>query len=104
VLRRGSPGAIVRAGVSTATFIYMMLVLKLPIGALLWIVWWAIHATPEVESSDEDGGLRQWPHGPRPPRAPRPRRGPHAEPPPTAPARTRVVAVQGRDTQRSEQP
>jgi hypothetical protein len=89
------------ARVSTATFIYMMLVLKLPIGALLWIVWWAIRATPEVESSDEDGGLHQWPHGPRPPHTPRPRRGPHAEAPPAAPARIRGVVAHGRDTQRS---
>ncbi|MEA2180130.1 MAG: hypothetical protein QOG77_3427 [Solirubrobacteraceae bacterium] len=86
---------------STATFIYMMLVLKLPILALLWIVWWAIRATPEVDTTDEDGGLRQWPHGPRPPHAPRPRRGPHADPPPAAPPRTRTVVAQGRDTQLS---
>jgi hypothetical protein len=87
--------------VDTATFIYMMLVLKLPILALLYIVWWAIRATPEVEDSDEDGGAKRWPHGPRPPRTPHPRRGPHAEPPPPSPARTRSVVAQGRDTQRS---
>ena len=85
----------------TATFIYMMQVLKLPILALLYIVWWAIRATPEVEDSDEDGGAKRWPHGPRPPRTPHPRRGPHAEPPPPSPARTRSVVAQGRDTQRS---
>jgi len=87
--------------VDTATFIYMMLVLKLPILALLWIVWWAIRSTPEIDSSDDDGGLRRWPHSPRRPRPPRPRRGPHAEPPPPPPARTRTVVAQGRDTQRS---
>jgi hypothetical protein len=88
--------------VDTATFIYMMLVLKLPILALLWIVWWAIHSTPEVESDNgDDGGLHRWPHGPRPPRTPRPRRGPHAERPPRPPARTRSVVARGRQTQRS---
>jgi hypothetical protein len=88
--------------VSTATFIYMMLVLKLPIAALLYIVWWAIRSTPEVDTGDsDDGGLRRWPHGPRPPRQPRPRRGPHAEPPPLPPPRTRSVVARGRDPQRS---
>ena len=85
----------------TATFIYMMLVLKIPICALLYIVWWAIKSTPDVEGSDEDGGSKRWPHGPRPPRNPHPRRGPHAEPPPAAPARTRSVVAHSRDTQRS---
>jgi hypothetical protein len=87
--------------VDTATFIYMMLVLKIPICALLYIVWWAIKSTPEIEGSDEDGGAKRWPHGPRPIRPPKPRRGPHAEPPPPSPARTRSVVAQGRDTQRS---
>ncbi len=88
---------------STATFIYMMLVLKIPICAMLYIVWWAVKATPESESdgTDEDGGTKRYPHGPRPPRNPRPRRGPHAEPPPRSPARTRSVVAQGRHTQRS---
>jgi len=86
--------------VSTTTFIYMMLVLKIPIGALLYIVWWAIKSTPDVEGSDEDGGSKRWPHGPRPPHKPLPRRGPHAEPPPPSPARTRTVVARGRDPQR----
>ena len=101
-MRRGPPGAIVRPGVDLTTFIFMMLVLKLPLGALLYIVWWAIKSTPEVEGSDEGGGAKRWPHGPRPPRTPHPpRRGPHAEPPPPSPARTRTVVAQGRDMQHS---
>jgi hypothetical protein len=87
--------------VSTATFIYMMLVLKLPILALLWIVWWAIRSTPEVDAGEDDGGTRRSPHWPKPPRTPRPRRGPHAEPPPPAPARTRSVVARGRDPERT---
>ena len=101
-VRRGPPGAMVRRGVDLTTFIFMMLVLKLPLGALLYIVWWAIKSTPEVEGSDEGGGAKRWPHGPRPPRTPHPpRRGPHAEPPPPSPARTRTVVARGRDAQRS---
>ena len=101
-VRRGPPGAMVRPGVDLTTFIFMMLVLKLPLGMLLYIVWWAIKATPEVEGSDEGGGAKRWPHGPRSPRTPHPpRRGPHAEPPPPSPARTRSVVAQGRDMQRS---
>ena len=41
----------------TWTFIWLMLLLKIPIGGMLWIVWWAIHKTdeePAVEG-DEDG-------------------------------------------------
>jgi hypothetical protein len=84
--------------VNTATFIYMMLVLKLPIAALLWIVWWAIKSTPEVDTPNEDdGGQKRWPHGPRPPHAPKPRRGPHADPPPPPPPRTRTVVARGRE-------
>jgi hypothetical protein len=77
----------------------MMLVLKIPIVALLYIVWWAVRAEPEIEASDEDGGLRR-PHGPLPPRPQRPRRGPHADAPPPAPARTRTTVARGRDVQR----
>src|ERR671923_281211 len=42
------------------TFVYLMLILKIPIAALLGIVWWAIRAAPEteqdIERSDDDGG------------------------------------------------
>jgi hypothetical protein len=86
----------------TWTFIWLMLLLKIPIGGMLWIVWWAIHKTdeePAVES-DEDGGskLRRCPH----PRSPRPhsplaaRRGPHPGPAPSAPQRTRSVIARAR--------
>jgi hypothetical protein len=76
-------------------FLWLMVLLKIPIVALLWLVWWAIHATPEQETvRDDDGGLgKAHPHGPRPlPPTPR-RRGPHSEPVPTSPPRTRVPAV-----------
>jgi len=87
--------------VDLTTFIFMMLVLKLPLAALLYIVWWAIKSTPEVEGSDEGGGAKRWPHGPRPPRTPHPpRRGPHAAPEPQPPRRVRVESRTPRRTLR----
>ena len=75
------------------TFFYLMVVLKIPIIAAIWLIWWAVRepAAPEQERSDGDGGSRRHrhPRG-RPPRLPR--RGPHAEPPPRAPSRVRVTA------------
>jgi hypothetical protein len=71
---------------------WLILVLKIPIAALLYIVWWAIREPPlpETESGDGGGGVGRDPH-PRL-RPPHPsRRGPHAEPAPFAPSRTRVA-------------
>ena len=85
------------------TFIWLMLLLKIPIAGIFWIIWWAVHQTDEEPASgpDGDGGSkvrrhhdhrRPRPHSPR-----HPRRGPHAGAPPPAPARTRtVVAFAGR--------
>jgi hypothetical protein len=81
------------------TFLYLMVFLKLPILALLYLVWWAIHQTPEQDDgggSDDDGGARR-PRHPRPPLRPLPRRGPHhGEPCPASPARMRPVVARGR--------
>jgi hypothetical protein len=86
----------------TWTFLWLMLLLKIPIGGLLWLVWWAIHKADEEQPTgarDEDGGIkvdRARLH-PRPPRRPvRPRRGPHAGAPPPAPRRTRSVVARAR--------
>jgi hypothetical protein len=72
---------------------WMAVVLKIPVIALLWIVWWAIRSEPAPagETADGDGGVRphRHPRG-RPPRPPR--RGPHAAPPPLPPKRVRVTA------------
>lgn len=76
----------------------MMIGLKLPIAALLYIVWWAVHATPDEEEAPEgEGGTRRPPH-PRRPLPRTPRRGPHGDPLPSAPARTRVTRVVSRRT------
>jgi hypothetical protein len=72
-------------------FFWLAVVLKIPIFALLYIVWWAIRE-PEVEAepADEGGGSDRHGHGPRtrPPRPPR--RGPHADPAPRPPERVRA--------------
>lgn len=83
------------------TFVYLMVVLKIPIVGLLWICWWAIHNTEEpAPAADEDGGIKR-PLHPRPPR-PRPRpRGPHGEPAVASPPRVRTaVAARARDSGR----
>jgi hypothetical protein len=82
----------------TWTFIWLMLLLKIPIVGMGWLVWWAIHRADQepATSGDEDGGSKVDPHRrlhPRPPRSPRPRRGPHAGAPPPAPRRTRSVVA-----------
>ena len=71
---------------------WLAVVLKVPIVALLCIVWWAVRAEPQPEEHPSDGGggsrRERHPRG-RPPRPPR--RGPHADPPPRPPERTRVL-------------
>lgn len=76
------------------TFVYLMLVLKIPIVALLWLVWWAVHQTPDEEAGGDGGEGRDVP--PRIPRGPASRvsrRGPHREPRPPAPPRTRPAGA-----------
>jgi len=78
-------------------FLWLMLALKLPLAALIYLVWWAIKAEPEPpETSDEDGGTKHRPLHPREPFPRRPRRGPHGDPAPHAPARVRTVRARAR--------
>ena len=82
---------------TTWTFIYLMVILKIPIALLFYIVWWAVKQTPdEVEQpSGGDGGSRRLPDPGAPlPRSPR--RGPHNAPAPVAPPRVRTVVARGR--------
>ncbi|HEY4450565.1 MAG TPA: hypothetical protein VGN13_03085 [Solirubrobacteraceae bacterium] len=78
---------------TTWTFIWLMVLLKIPIVGLFLIVRWAVRQTPE-SASEGDGGIGR-PMRPRDPRHPRarlprtPRRGPHAEPAAASPARVR---------------
>jgi hypothetical protein len=82
------------------TFIWLMVLLKIPIVALFVIVRWAVRQTPDTEGGQDGGiGPRPQPLHPHHPRSklPRsPRRGPHACPEPTAPARVRALSVRGR--------
>jgi hypothetical protein len=88
------------------TFVYLMVVLKLPIVALLWIVWWAVHDRPDPDDEDDehggggDGGVRRVPRHPRQPFPRAPRRGPHGDPPVPSPQRTRTVLARARRTDR----
>lgn len=75
---------------------WMFVILKIPLLAALWIVWWALRSDPaETDDirADEGGG------GPKHPRSRRPgptRRGPHTAPAPRSPGRVRVGARRNR--------
>jgi hypothetical protein len=89
----GAGGTIVHVGWG---MLWLFVALKIPIVALLWIVWWAIHQEPEVEEPPPgDGGLRvagqREPVHPRKPLPHTPRRGPHGEQALPAPPRVRPV-------------
>lgn len=74
------------------TFVWMMVVLKIPVGAALWLVWWASRAPePDAEPGDEPRRPRR--DHPRPRRPGPPRRGPHAGASPHPPARIRTRAI-----------
>lgn len=83
-------------------FLWMMIVLKIPLAMLLWLVWWSIKQPPEVSDEEprDDGGSKRPRHPPTVPPRRRPR-GPHGDPAPLpAPPRVRTVA-RGRSIERS---
>jgi hypothetical protein len=89
--------------VTTWTFIWLMVILKVPIVALFMIVRWAVRQTPETEPGIDGGiGPRMQPlhphraggGGSRLPRTPR--RGPHGDPAPSSPARMRTFTARQR--------
>jgi hypothetical protein len=92
----------------SATFIFLMVFLKIPIIGLFTIVWWAIHAKPEPEPAGGDDGGTKRPLSPRPrhphprpalPRHPR-RGGPHGAHRVPPPPRTRTVLARARTVER----
>jgi hypothetical protein len=87
------------------TFVYLMLILKIPIVALLGIVWWAIRSTPETEpdttGADDGGGSKTRRRHPRAPLPRSPRRGPHGGSVPLPPPRTRTVLARAKRIDRA---
>jgi hypothetical protein len=85
---------------TTWTFIWLMVILKIPIWALYLIIRWAVRQTPETEPGQDGGiGPRPLPYHPHHPRSrsPRaPRRGPHGDPVLASPRRVRVMSARGR--------
>jgi len=81
-------------------FLFLMFALKIPLGMLLWLVWWAIRQVPEEPvPRGGDGGSRvdDPPHRIHPRR---PRRGPHGDPPPPTPPRVRTTVARARTPER----
>ena len=83
------------------TMFFLFVALKVPLIALCWLVWWAIHAVPEEDElpGGDGGNDRARPHPLRPlPRTPR--RGPHGEAAPPSPPRVRRVSARARELER----
>lgn len=78
-----------------STFIWMFVVLKIPILAALWLIWWAVKEPRPADSDEDEGGGTRRPERPRHPRTPPrpPRRGPQHGTPLPAPPRVRTRAV-----------
>jgi hypothetical protein len=85
------------------TMLYLFVFLKLPLMALFYLVWWAVHQTGDEVPEAGEGGSPREPQ-PRPhdhPKLPRaPRRGPHGDPAPQAPQRVRAVTARARELER----
>lgn len=84
-------------------FVWLMLVLKIPIVLLGLLVWWAVRQTPDEfgDAQDGEGGSKvPQVRDPRHPRTPFPRtprgRGPHGDPLPLPPPRTRIRTTRTR--------
>jgi hypothetical protein len=71
-------------------FVWLFVVLKVPLIAALWIIWWALRAEPETAEEERSDGGGPGPRHPRPTRPRPPRRGPHATPEGGAPRRVRA--------------
>jgi len=77
-------------------FIWLMLVLKIPIFMLFGIVYWAVKKSSDPDPAD-DAKVRPSPHPPSRARRPRRPRPPHGEPMPLPPARIRVTNAVSRE-------
>jgi len=82
-------------------FVFLMFALKIPLGMLLWLVWWAVKQTPEEAAEPQgDGGGGPRVEHPRRPLPHHPRRGPHADPAPATPPRVRTTVARSRTPER----
>lgn len=83
-------------------FVFLMVVLKIPLIALIWLVWWAIRQVPDEagEHQGEGGGGSRVDDRPRHPFPHHPRRGPHGDPAPGAPPRVRTTVARSRTPER----
>jgi hypothetical protein len=73
--------------------IWLAVALKVPIVALLYLVWWAIKEPPAEWQEDSGGGAPDRDPGPHPRGRPPhpPRRGRHGAPEPVSPTRVRAA-------------
>ena len=87
------PGYHARVSGSAWGIVWLAIALKVPIIALLYLVWWAIKDPPVAMVDEDDGGSADRDPSPHPRDRPPhpPRRGPHGPPEPAAPARVRVA-------------
>jgi len=82
-------------------FIWLMLILKIPIFMLFGIVWWAVRKTGDEPAPPEEVKVRPQPHPPSRARRPRRPRSPHGDPMPLPPPRVRrVTAISRRHADR----
>ncbi len=73
--------------------IWMFLILKIPLIAALWLIWYAVQEPePAAGETDERGGGSDREGGSRPRKPRPPRRGPHGAPAPAPPSRVRTAA------------
>ena len=79
--------------------LFLFVGLKVPLLALCWLVWWAIHQVDDPAEDGGDGGIRRRPH-PLAPLPRLPRRGPHGDPAPPSPPRVRTATVRARELER----
>ena len=79
-------------------FLWIMIGLKVPLVALILLVWWAVRQGPDAPQAppEDDGGIRRRRLHPREPFPRRPRRGPHGDPAPQPPTRVRTVHARAR--------
>ena len=75
---------------------FLFVCLKVPLVALCWLVWWAVHQVDDPATDGGDGGSKQRPH-PLGPLPRLPRRGPHGDPAPQSPPRVRPATVRARE-------